>query len=311
MQRPASIRVALTAFGLACAACTNDAPPPQAMLPVDPVAGAPSAGAPAAGGGGSAGMTQIHMQPDAMVQGIPDAGPKPPDATVHVMDDDDAGPDWVPPDPVCEGKGDWRLAPGFLLARKVDYVADRLTKIVEETGLPAPKATILSEAGVPCASASEKAACRAALDLMTTDLGRHLITTAGDSVRLWNPGVAGNLLGLIDTKSEAVWWAISRGGYLLPCTAKVEKAMGGFNLLGAVSSACGPVPDPSTHRPLNLYVSERGDLLETGLQDPNGFLCGSPADAGTSDGGPFVAGSPAIDPAPPNGGGAAGNFGQL
>ena len=311
MQQSASIRVALTALGLVCAACSNEAPPPHAMLPVEPVAGAPSAGAVAPGSGGSAGTSQPPMQPDAMVQAMPDAGMghPPPDASVHVVDDDDAGPAWVPPDPVCEGKGDWKLAQGFLLARKVDYVADRAMRVLE-TGFPDPKPSILSEAGMPCASASDKPACRAALELTPADLGRHLITTAGDTVRLWSPAVSGNLLGLIDTKSEAIWWAISRGGYLMPCTAKVEKAMGGFNLLGAVSSACGPVPDPVTHSPLNLHVSERGDLLETGLQNPNGFLCGAPVDAG-------VAGSASESSVAGAGGateqssGAAGQSGQL
>jgi hypothetical protein len=251
-----------------------------------PVATAPDAATtPAAGNGtGSAGTPGIPTPPtklpDAQVPSVPsDAGvPMTTDAmVVHVEDDDDAG-SWVPPDPECVG-GEWRLAPGFLLAKKVDYVADRTTFVLDG-GMLDDKTTTLSSAGMACASSSDKERCQAGLALPASDQGRHLVTTAGDSVRLWNAGVAGNLLGQIDTKSEAVWWSIMRGSYILPCNVKVELGDGGFTVSGAVSSACGPIPDPSTHRPLNLWVGKTGELLESGLQDPNGFLCGPPSDGG-------------------------------
>jgi hypothetical protein len=283
MQRPASFRSALAkaAFWLLFACCDNGTP--QLMSTAVPAPAGFNAGAPTSGSGG---MPAMAMQPDARVQAIADAGePMPPmatDAMVQVMDEDDAGP-WIAPDPQCVD-GEWRLAPGFLLARKVDYVADR-TVLLLPSGLLDDKATVLSSAGIPCVSATNKANCLAALELPATDQGRHLITTAGDSVRLWNPGVAGNLLGLIDTKSDAIWWALSRGAYLFPCDVRIEAAPGGFNVFGALSTACGPVADAGTHKPLDLWISERGEVLERGLEDPNGFLCGPTAEGGMGFGG--------------------------
>jgi len=280
MQRTASIRVALTALGLACAACNNGAPPPQATSPIAPAAGATVPALPAAGSAGIPAPPPMEARPDAMPQAVPDAGPPaipmPTDAMVQVVEEEDAGP-WVPAEPECVD-GQWRLAAGFLLARKVDYIADRMILILDG-GVLDDKLTILSSAGIPCASASNKHNCMAGLALPVTEQGRHLVTTAGDNVRLWSSGGAGALLGLIDTKSDALWWALTRGGYLFTCETKIATDTGGFNIRGAVSSACGPVPNPSTHRPLNLWVSERGEILELGLQDPEGFLCGQ-ADAG-------------------------------
>lgn len=302
MQRPASIRVALTAFGLICVACGNRAPDQQLPSPAATVAGASGGGAGAAAGtsgsagsagsAGGAGITMPTPQMDAMPPAIPDGGTPvmPTDGSVRIGEDDDAGP-WAPPDPTCTD-GQWRMAPGFLLARKVDYVADR-AQLVLDGGVLDDKVSTISSAGIPCASATDKKQCQAALDLPVFEIGRHLVTTAGDNVRLWNAPSAGPLLGLIDTKSEAMWWGLTRAGYLFPCNTKVETADGGFTMRGAVSSACGPVPHEDTHRPLNLWISNRGEIIEQGLQDPNGFLCGPPADAGMPDAGLPIAGTSA------------------
>jgi hypothetical protein len=212
--------------------------------------------------------------PDAQVV-IPDAGPPadatpPADALPPVVTEDDAG-EWMPPDPVCTD-GIWRLAPGFLLARRVDYVADRDTPIVDG-GVVSEKTFLISEAGMPCASAMNRERCLAALKL-PGGLGRHLVTSAGDTVQLWGREVVLKVLGMLDTPAEALWWLTMQGGYLLPCDVRVETSKDGFRILGALSSICGETPN-ATHRPLEVLVQATGTLSDFGPINLNDPICAS------------------------------------
>jgi hypothetical protein len=105
----------------------------------------------------------------------------------------------------CDGT-DWELASGFALERDVDYVADRNAD-----------GDVLSEVGEPCASADDRAQCLSAYELgMSNLVGRHLLTTESDIVRLWqNPAVL-MLFGEIDTPHEALW-LVSTSDYATPC----------------------------------------------------------------------------------------------
>jgi hypothetical protein len=126
------------------------------------------------------------------------------------------------------------LARGFLLAERVDYVADR-----DDRG---KKPLVLSGAGVPCASAHNHARCMTDLGSSTT-FGRYLATTAGDSVRFWPLPAAFSLLGAIDTEAEAIW-VLSARGYDVPCDVTWHRIDNGYLFEGLVdrSDRCGGRP---------------------------------------------------------------------
>lgn len=195
--------------------------------------------------------------------------------------EDDAGP-WVPPDPVCVD-GRWKLAPGFLLSRKVDYVADRDAVFVDAGVIGT---TTLSSAGVPCASATNVANCMAAL-AEPSGFGRHLVTTAGDNVRLWTTSAARTILGLIDTPAEALYWAQTNSVYEIPCTAKVTPRDGYFELKGLFfQGGCYASSPPSLY---TATVGSDGTVQQVTSIPLDG---GCPADAST----PVLPGMPP----PPN-----------
>lgn len=248
LQLRASRDTLLTLALIASAGCDNG----QASQPTMTMMNVPLGGSPASntsGTGGAAGQTPMPTAGStASDGGIPDAAPVDtgapmvkdagPDPTVSV--EDDAGP-WVPPDPTCVD-GRWKLAPGFLLSRKVDYVADR-DVVFLDGGMQATDT--LSSAGVACASATNKAGCMASLAEVPA-LGRHLVTTAGDNVRLWNIAAARGLFGLIDTPAEAVFWAQTNSMFQVPCTAKITPREGYFELKGLFySGGCGAI-SPAT-----------------------------------------------------------------
>jgi hypothetical protein len=111
---------------------------------------------------------------------------------------------------------------------------------------------------------------------------RHLVTTAGDSVRIWGPGAAASsLLGVIDTPSEAIWWVSAMvGTYLVTCDVKVEVVTAGganigFLLKNVYSAACGDVPSPITHSPLDILIRPNGETLELGPSNSTRTICGS------------------------------------
>jgi hypothetical protein len=150
---------------------------------------------------------------------------------------------WTPPELKC-ADGVWQLAPGFLLARKVDYVADRDT-VFDDAGMGTVKT--LSSAGMPCASATNMENCLSALQ-ESTPFGRHLVTTAGDNVRLWNLSSVRTLFGLIDTPAEAIFWATHNSIFQVPCTAKITPRDGYFELSGLYySGGCAATAPPTVY----------------------------------------------------------------
>jgi hypothetical protein len=118
--------------------------------------------------------------------------------------------------PTCNA-GIWDLAPSFSLAFEVDYIADR-----GEGG------TIVSENGVACATASDRSTCEVDAAEPSTHR-RDLLTTQGDSVRVWYTAVASQLLGDVDTTAEAIWWLLAEG-YDVPCDARIAYASGKFEI---------------------------------------------------------------------------------
>ncbi|HKU39219.1 MAG TPA: hypothetical protein VJR89_13755 [Polyangiales bacterium] len=271
MQPSASTLLVLTVL---LSACSNEPSNPAASAQLSDAAAGTQAPALAAGSGGRA----EPPPPPPMDAGANlDAGPRPtPDAMVHVTDDDDAGPSL--PKPLCV-QGKWQLAPGFLLAQRVDYVADR----DPDFSAPNPDGSftprVLSSAGKACASATDKAKCEASLAL-SPQAGRHLVTTAGDSVRIWAQGPgASAILGLIDTPSEALWWVSALGGnYLITCDVQVEEVTAGTSTIGFLlknvySAVCGSVPSPMTHAPMDVIVRSNGEIFELGSSKSSEPLC--------------------------------------
>jgi hypothetical protein len=175
-----------------------------------------------------------------------------------VQPDDDAGP-YTPPDPKCADDV-WRLAPGFLPAKRVDYIADR-------DASPAVP-LVLSAIGTPCATARDRAACEASLAL-AVPFARHLVTTAGDSVRIWPAGSAAlELLGAIDTPAEALWWLTAAHGYSTTCATQVTKTDRGFEVRNFMRpfNPCDVRRDLDAAMPADatLIVLPSGETLEQG-----------------------------------------------
>ena len=174
--------------------------------------------------------------------------------------DDDAGP-YAPPDPKCVNDG-WLLAPGFLPAKRVDYIADR--------AVDGFTPSVLSSIGVPCATAVDRANCEASLAL-EVQLSRHLATTAGDAVRLWPPGPAAlELLGAIDTPAEALWWLSAVRGYTTTCATQVTKTDHGIEVRNFTPplNPCQDFSmglDSSTPRDAVAIVLPNGDVDEPWL----------------------------------------------
>jgi hypothetical protein len=211
-----------------------------------------------------------HIQPE-------DSGlPMPMDAEVEAgfAPDSDGSTAWVPPEPRCVD-GVWQLAPGFLLARKVDYVADRDQKFDSDGGGLVGLQTY-SSAGVPCASATNMASCMSALQEPTTGLGRHLVTTAGDNVRLWPLPSVRTLFGLIDTSAEAVFWASTNSIFQVPCAARITPRDGYFELKGLFyQGGCANTSPPTT---FTATVGSDGTVQQITSMPLDG---GCPVDAST------------------------------
>lgn len=127
---------------------------------------------------------------------------------------------------------------------------------------------------MPCASAMDRERC---LSIVRTPggMGRHLLTTAGDDVRLWNADVALRVLGRIDTKAEALWWLIATGGYLVPCGVTIEETKFGLMITGVYSTTCGVVQN-HTHRPLDVRVEPTGTIADFGPHNSGDRTCETP-----------------------------------
>jgi hypothetical protein len=161
-------------------------------------------------------------------------------------------------EPKCE-EGVWQLASGFLVAQHVDYVADRASKLTASNEISMDEPRTFSSAGMPCATARDVGRCRNALR-RPSSLGRHLVTTAGDSVKLWPATAARNLLGLLDTRSEALWWVIVSQGYVVPCDATVREKGGGYTVEG-VEQMPGCYPIGTVPPKLSVFVNSADGML--------------------------------------------------
>jgi hypothetical protein len=157
-------------------------------------------------------------------------------------------------DPACVD-GVWRLAPGFLVAHQVDYVADRDD---EPSGTAAAQTEIprtLSFAGVACANASDVERCRRAL--LEPNPGRHLLTTAGDSVKIWSAMFARELLGRLDTPSEVLWWVSVTPQFRTPCDATVHEHDAGY-LVSGLEPSRECVPPGTVPEKISVVVGADG-----------------------------------------------------
>jgi hypothetical protein len=157
-------------------------------------------------------------------------------------------------DPACVD-GVWRLAPGFLVAHHVDYVADRddapSGSAAAQTGIP----STLSSAGIACANASDVERCRRAL--LEPSPGRHLVTTAGDSVRIWSAAFARELLGRLDTPSEVLWWVSVIPQFRTPCDATVHEHDAGY-LVSGLEPSRDCVPRGTTPEKISVVIGADG-----------------------------------------------------
>jgi hypothetical protein len=142
----------------------------------------------------------------------------------------------------------WRLAPGFQLASAVDYVADRID------GTPAG---MISEHGTACSGAMDVATCQAAVAL-DPQIGRHVLTTEGDQVKLWQAPSVLTLFGAVDTPEEAIWM-LQNSGYDVSCSAQIGYVNHEFSVLAERYSGGCP-PGQVTTR---VLVSANGAMRET------------------------------------------------
>jgi hypothetical protein len=165
--------------------------------------------------------------------------------------------------------------------------------------------SVISSSGTACATASDTAACEAALRALTVESGfrrdclelcteYYLATTRGDVVTAHATVAAlQELLGPIDTPQEAALRAFAEG-YNLSCTDLERGAVraepdGGFRVVTTKGFACGPntavtrffleVSASGEVRELSSEVIERGDpgcaigRRPVGLQAPGRVAC--------------------------------------
>lgn len=202
----------------------------------------------------------------------PDGGPVTDDEDAGLAPPVDAGT-FVPPEPTCED-GHWNLAPGFLPAMRVDYIADRESSFTPggPDGTPTgPEPRVLSSVGVPCANASDRARCEAQLKV-PIQVNRHLLTTAGDSVRVWPFPSTLRLLGAIDTTAEALWvLAVQRGEQ--PCNIEIRRLddESGYVFSKLQNFNCPPYDDGGYAHTALFRVERDGESNE--IYPDGGFNC--------------------------------------
>lgn len=131
------------------------------------------------------------------------------------------------------------------LERDVDYLGDY------ENGV------LLGSKGTLCSGALQVERCEEAFELasMANGHARALITTEGDTARLWGAQSVISLFGEIDTVSEAVYVAASLG-YAFDCTMQVTVIQDGFRITtaGVTSGGCAGTPFPADR----LEVTRQG-----------------------------------------------------
>lgn len=263
-------------------ACSNESAPMSAPTTVT----VPSAGAPAAGGSAGSAVEAAAGRASPSPPPPPDAGaptdpppigpPAPTDASMPVdagmsnVDDEDAGA--AEPHPPTCADDTWKLAQGFRVARRVDYIADRTIMFAAPDSVQPPVFITLSSAGTPCATATDRAHCMSSLD-QNVPAGRHLVTTEGDNVRIWQGDPVRSLLGLVDTAAEAIWYATTTSVYAVPCTATVEAVDTGFVIHGARPGVGCSLADAGMWDLDLLVTSADGFVRET--QSVSSLVCGN------------------------------------
>lgn len=128
----------------------------------------------------------------------------------------------------CAMDKGWSLIHGFDLEQPVDFVADESFN------------GVLSQKGTSCLDAPEGSRCFE--DFKQPFDGRHLRTTEGETVRLWNVDAVGELFGAIDRPEEALWLADAHG-YVVPCTSNVQKHATSITITNAKRGefSCEPI----------------------------------------------------------------------
>ncbi len=174
--------------------------------------------------------------------------------------------------PACENSA--LAVSGLSLAEPLDFV--QLRHVGYPPGTTDPRVeSVRSSAGTPCATASDKAACEAALQGLTSPSGfrstcldlcseYYVATTRGDEVTAHTTVAAlRGLLGTIDTPQEAALLAFAEA-YNLSCTDPRRGAVkanegGGFSVIATRGFACGK--DTAVTR-FVLEVSPTGEVRE-------------------------------------------------
>ena len=264
----------LVAWSLAATGCGDDDDGPKQPDPPPSAGGTtsqnPDVSNPANPTGPTGPMVGGPQPGGSTVPLGPDGGP--------VTDDEDAGlpppldaGTFVPPEPTCED-GHWNLAPGFLPAMRVDYIADRESSFTADGPDPtAPAPRVLSSVGVPCANASNRARCEEQLRV-PIQVNRHLLTTAGDSVRVWPFPSTLRLLGAIDTTAEAIWVLTAQRGEP-PCDIEIRRLddESGYVFSKLQNFNCPPYNDGGFAHTGLFRVAQNGESME--IYPDGGFNC--------------------------------------
>jgi hypothetical protein len=161
--------------------------------------------------------------------------------------------------PAC-ANGRLALIEDLQLERDVDYIGDY------ELGV------LVDSKGAPCSGALQAERCAETLELamQNNEHVRVLITTLGDTARLWTPQSLVSLFGEIDTASEAIYLA-SSFGYAFDCKTEVTRVAAGFLLTtaGTLGGGCAGIPFPADR----LEVTREGVVndADSGVSVTIGF----------------------------------------
>jgi hypothetical protein len=192
----------------------------------------PSTGAAGRPGPDMPGTAGIGMPPQA---GTGTAGREVPPET-------DAGPPRPQPEEwmsLCsETDGVPSLLTGLRLAREIDHAAVYFTGTIElDIGNSMRSVHRMFSTGTPCESATDAAACQAAIESLlvpTTSCGvawecdPFLLVTEGDEVSRVEENAALNaLLGTVDTPTEAALVALLRGDQKITCPTSTTRPLRG------------------------------------------------------------------------------------
>jgi hypothetical protein len=176
------------------------------------------------------------------------------------------------------------------LASPADYVGlyetDGLQGPVEAGA--APVIRMLQERGTPCSGATDEAACLAALEAATIGLSleqscggppyacqHFVLTTSGDTARLWTPDDYPELLGTIDTAEEARLLTndLTFTGRWVAACSSVRATASGYDVVGTrMTQDCAPIVSMREH----VHVDPDGTvtLVRTNVASVTGGCVG-------------------------------------